>query len=86
MSTESITKKLIPLREEVNNLNEYLLHQTAVARPARKRKLDAALGTNLVEQYHTLYDETKLNKYFGIQRTGINRCVIRMWIRIPIFL
>jgi hypothetical protein len=31
------------------------------------------MDTNPVEQYHATYDETKLDRYFGIQRTGVNR-------------
>ena len=70
-STEAITKELIPIRDEVKNLNENLLHQAA--HPPRKRKLDTVVDINLVEQYHRLHDETKLDQYFGIQRTGVNR-------------
>ena len=75
-STEAITKELIPMREEMKNLNENLLQQAAAAHPPiapRKPKLAAALDANLFEQYNTNYDKTKIDKYFSIERTGDNQ-------------
>ena len=37
----------------------------------RRRKLDAVLDTNLVEQYHTLYDETKLDWHSAYRSKSI---------------
>ena len=40
----------------------------------RKRKLDTSSDLlNAVDQYHTKYDETKLDYYFSIQPTGENQ-------------
>jgi len=78
-STEAITKELIPLREEVKHLNENLA--------VKKEKLgddgdDTMLTSssssssdlkNALEQYLTIMDKTKLDKYFGIQRTDDGR-------------
>ena len=34
---------------------------------------DVVLDINLIEQYHRLYDKTKLDQYFGIQCIGENQ-------------
>ena len=82
-STEAITRELAPMREEMKNLNERLeaAAEAAAATPEPqakqkrgKRKLDVGSGDlDMVDQYITIYDETKLDRYFSIQRTGVNR-------------
>ena len=72
MSTEAITKELIPLREEVKHLNENLV--------ATKEELDddtmlassssSSSYLNVLERYLTTGEKNKVDKYFSIQRTN----------------
>ena len=45
---------------------------------------------NMVDQFITTYDETKLDRYFSIPRTGVNRYMMGdknvLWIKILFFL
>ena len=76
----------MPMREEIKNLNEQVAATAAAAAAPeeeearsvvrRKRKLETSSGLNAVDQYHAKYDETKLDSYFSIQRTGENRYMI----------
>ena len=74
-STEAITKELIPLREEVKHLNENLA--------AAKEKLDdstrlsspssSSSDFNMLDRYFTTGKKSKVDNYFGIERTNDDR-------------
>ena len=76
-STKAITEELAPMREEIKNLNENVLHQMTAERPQKKTKtkrkgIDEESKLNVAEQYLATYDDSKLDIYFSIQRTGVN--------------
>ena len=71
-STKAITKELVPMREEIKNLNENVLHQKQ--QQQKKKKTQVVVpddNVNIVERYRTTYDESKIDSYFSIQPTAV---------------
>ena len=77
-STKAITEELALMREEINNLNENVLHQMSAERQPkqtkkRRKEIDEGSQLNVVEQYLATYDDSPLERYFSIQHTALNQ-------------
>ena len=72
-STETITKELIPIKEEIKALNLQLKNQEN-HRDEQKEKVeeDESLP-NIVQVYYEKLPKEKLDKYFGVIMEGGNR-------------
>ena len=63
-STKAITKELIPLREEIKNINK----PKPPAAASRKRTWDVTNGLTAIDYYLNKYGQKGLDKYYGIQQ------------------
>ena len=71
-STTAITKELTPLRNEMRNLNKRLVEVTQKKSRTRLRDKDQITSEsphfNVMHWYLHNFDDTKIDKYFGIQQ------------------
>ena len=59
-STEAMAEEMVPLWEEIKNLNKNVPAATQQKWKTRKREFDESSRLNAVEQYNAADDETKL--------------------------